>query len=219
MPKGQYHRRKSYGRRRKRDRVDWRARLVAREAPAGAVADAIITRPINPPPNKRARFDPRVHQQSCAPAESEMSDKEKRLQIFWYWQNTLGAPPPSEWKGHNGIVSVIVREMQLPQGSRGTVTKVLRKAWQMRQAGLVYDGRSAHVGKPSNRGRAIKSGSLDEQIVADCYEDGFSLKRTADCVYRCRKKLDPNAKPVGVSAVRNAIKRLNPVVTGNAFLL
>ena len=41
--------------------------------------------------------------------------------------------------------------------------------------GNIYDDRSARVSKPSNNFRAIKSESLDEQIVADCYEDRSNL--------------------------------------------
>lgn len=150
---------------------------------------------------------------------AELNEKERRMQIFWYWRDTLESPPPSQWKGFDGTISVIVRQLDLSKGSRETVLKVLKMAWLMHTKGKVYDGRSARVGKPSNHARAITPGSLEEQIVADCYEDGFSLARTSEKVYRLRKTLHPeSARPVGVSAVRAAIKRLNPVVTGTILI-
>ena len=222
MPKGIYRRKRrlNYKRKISCNSVNWRAKVAVKRNTL-VVPDAIIesaAKAENPPPTKRERLDLRPHNRNRL-ADCDMSDKDRRLQIYWYWRNTLNCPPPSAWKGHDGCITVIVRELQLPMGSRKTVLKVLTMAWKMRQTGLVYDGRCASVGKPSNRGLSIKPGSLEEQVVADCYEDGFSLKSTAFCVYRLRRELHgPDAESVGVSSVRTCIKRLNPTVT-SLFIL
>ena len=218
MPKGQYRRRKKLGRKRKRNNK-WREKKKAKERSKDVSAlskehQESVSPPGNPAPAKRTRFDHRIHAGSSLICVN-LNEKERRMQIFWYWRDTLGAPPPSQWTGTDGIISIIVRELKLSQGSRGTVAKVLQNEWLLHTKGKIYDGRSARVGKPSNNPRAIQPGSLEEQIVADCYEDGFSLARTAEKVYRARKALDPdNARAVGASAIAAAIRRLNPVVTG-----
>ena len=107
----------------------------------------------------------------------ELNEKERHIQIFWYWRDTLESPPPSQWKGFDGTISVIVRQLHLSKGSRATVEKVLKMTWLMHTKDKVYDDRSARVDKPSNHARVIKPGSLEEQVVVDCYEDGFSLTR------------------------------------------
>ena len=226
MPKGKYRRRKKLGRKRKRNNK-WREKKKAKERSKDVSAlskeqehqESSVSSPGNPAPAKRTRFDHRIHARSSSMCVA-LNEKERRMQIFWYWRDTLGSPPPSQWTGTDGIISVIVRELKLSQGSRGTVAKVLQNAWLLHTKGKIYDGRSARVGKPSNNPRAIQPGSLDEQIIADCYEDGFSLARTAEKVYRARKALDPdNARTVGISAVAAAIHRLKPVVTGiNLFI-
>ena len=223
MPKGKYRRKKTLCRKRKRSNK-WREKKAAKAVETVCNASEHhqkFSSPVsNAPPAKRERCDPRIHARSCAAMPVELNEKERRMQIFWYWRDTLESPPPSQWKGFDGTISVIVRQLHLSKGSRATVEKVLKMAWLMHTKGKVYDGRSARVGKPSNHARVIKPGSLEEQVVADCYEDGFSLARTAEKVYRLRKTLDSEgARPVGISAVRSAIRRLNPVVTGMILII
>ena len=223
MPKGKYRRKKSLCRKRKRINK-WREKKAEKTLKDVSVdsekRQKFVSPATNTPPAKRERCDPRIHTRSCSAISVDLTEKERRMQIFWYWRDTLDAPPPSQWKGFDGTISVIVRQLHLFKGSRGTVENVLKKAWFLHTKGKIYDGRSARVGKPSNNPLAIKPGSLEEQIVADCYEDGFSLARTAEKVYRLRKTIDPeNAKAPGPSAMSTCIRRLNPVVTGMDLII
>ena len=219
MPKGKYKRSKTLGRKRKRSNA-WRQRSVAtaiatNDLPPPDEERKVIRVPENPPPATRIRRDCRIHRAAQhVIADSNLSERERRLQIFWYWRDTLNSPPPSQWTGHNGIISVIIEQLRMSAGSRDVVKRVLKNAWKLFKKGLSYDGSSGRVGQPSNRELQIKPGSLDEQIVADCREDNFSYARIAHMVYKARLKTDPAAKPPGASAIRNACLRLNPTVTG-----
>ena len=102
----------------------------------------------------------------------------------------------------------------MPTGSWKTVKNVLQMAWEMHVRGMRYEGDSAKVGKASNNPLGIKLHSLDEQVLADALEDGFSIRRAHEVVNRNRKELDPAAKDIGYSAVRTAVARLNPVKSG-----
>lgn len=211
MPKGQY-RRKHIGYKRKRNRTDWRAKKESKCVVGnGKVLDygKIPTRNTNPAPAKRKRTKPKHKTFS-----SELTEKEKRMQIYLYWAETLDFEPPSRWKGHDGTISTIINQLGMPVGSRKTVSKTLATAWAMHVNGLRYEGDSAKVGAPSNNPLGVKRNSIDEQILADAIEDGFSIRRAHEVVNRNRRELNPDAKDIGYSAIRSAVERLNPTKTG-----
>ena len=88
----------------------------------------------------------------------------------------------------------------------------------MYKKGEVYQGDSLKVGKKSNNPLGILPNSLDEQILADALEDGFSIRRAQACVNRNRREIDPDAVLVGYAACRTAIRRLNPDKSGLFYM-
>ena len=69
---------------------------------------------------------------------------------------------------------------------------MLQNAWDMYKKGEVYQGDSLKVGKKSNNPLGILPNSLDEQILADALEDGFSIRRAMSSVNRNRREIDPD---------------------------
>ena len=164
----------------------------------------------NPAPAKRVRTQVPHVKTSCLPAD--ITAQEQRVAIYVYWQKSLGACGPKEWKGHDGAISAILRNMGLPAGSYKTVRKVLEDAWKLHLRGEVYSGAHRLTGRPSNNPALITPGSKDEQLIADLIEDGSTLRKTMRRVNIQRKMDNPNKLHVGVSAVRTVVQRLKPEV-------
>ena len=98
----------------------------------------------------------------CSTISVNLTEKERHIQIFWYWRYTLDVPLRSHWKGFDGTISVIVRQLNLFKGSKGTVENVLKKSWFLHTKDNIYDGCSARVSKTNNNPLAIKPESLEE---------------------------------------------------------
>ena len=47
-----------------------------------------------------------------------LNQQARRLAIAHYYLHTLDAPPKKEWREEDGTISIIVRELKLPTGSR-----------------------------------------------------------------------------------------------------
>ena len=193
-----WKRKKSLGRRRKRSRNH--GDHAGKCAPKS-----------NPVPTKRVRTTvPHAKTSSLA---VDITAQDQRVAIYVFWQKSLGACGPSEWKGHDGAISAILRCMDLPQGNYKTVLKVLEDAWKLHLRGELYLGNHRLTGRTSNNKPLIAPGSKDEQLIADLMEDGSSYRKVTRRVNMQRKLDNPNKIHIGMSAVRTCVKRLNPDVT------
>lgn len=161
-----------------------------------------------PAPAKRPRTTiPHVKTQELP---TTTTAKEKRVAIYVYWNDSLGASGPTTWQGRDGAIASIRRELNIPTGSYNTIKKVLEDAWDLHLQGKQYTGTHRSTGKTSNNKPLIAPGSTDEQLVADLIEDGCSIEDTTEYVNIARKADNPNKVHVGESAVRTVILRLNP---------
>ena len=97
-----------------------------------------------------------------------------------YWSEGLDAPPLKTWKGHDGIVTTIIRELNMSPGSRNTVLRTLSTAWECYKQGVIYDGSRKPTGRKDCMITDLKS--LDACIVADCMEQGMGLTQTMHMV-------------------------------------
>ena len=68
-----------------------------------------------------------------------------RILIKMYYIHILDSPPPSEWNGRDGIVSVIQQQLEIPNGSRNTILNVLENVFECTSMGNDY-GRERVLG-------------------------------------------------------------------------
>ena len=136
----------------------------------------------------------------------------RRITIYTYWRDVLLCPGPTRWRGHNGVVGVIRRALNISQGSTSMIYKVLRAAWDCHKRGETYNGDSAQVGQPDHHSPLIAPGSVEEQLVADAVEGNVSYKNAVDIVNIHIKALDPDAEHVTVNSIKSCVDRLHPNV-------
>lgn len=165
----------------------------------------------NPKPADRTRTT--VPHVAASSISQELTDKEQRMLIYCFWKDTLKAPGPKSWKGHDGAISAIKRTLKISPGSYGTVRKVLEDAWQLHLKGKSYQGAHRLTGRESNNKALVRPGTLDEQLIADLIEDGAGLNEVVEKVNLSRKARNAEATIVTVNSVRTVIKRLNPIVS------
>ena len=132
--------------------------------------------------------------------------KHLRSAIFVIFVQLFDAPPASEWYGQHGTISSIIKTLHMAVGSRDVVARVLEDATKCIEKGVPYC--SARKLTAAENSRAlIQRGSKEEQIVADCIEDGQSYQISAAYVNDYRKEI--NLPHIGVSAVGTWCERMN----------
>ena len=60
--------------------------------------------------------------------------------IKMYYMHILDSPPPSEWNGRDGIVTVIQQQLEIPNGSHNTILNVLENVFECNSMGNEYGG-------------------------------------------------------------------------------
>jgi hypothetical protein len=132
--------------------------------------------------------------------------EQQRCAIFVIFVQVLDAPPESEWYGTNGTISIIMKILHMAPGSRDVVDRVLKEASRCIDEGISYSPGRKFTADEDSRA-LIKRGSVEEQIVADCIEDGQSYAIACDYVndYRAKKQL-PH---IGISAVATWCERMH----------
>jgi hypothetical protein len=126
--------------------------------------------------------------------------------IAGYFRQTLNMPSKRKWGGHAGTISQICRVFNLPEGVNERVKWVLEYSVSYEARGQVYKGERLK-GKGS---KPIISSPYEYQIVIDVVEKGKGAAMALLLLneYRSEERRDP----VGLSAVRNTVKRLRPVI-------
>ena len=72
----------------------------------------------------------------------------RRTAIAFFFVYNYGSPPESEWGGRGGVISLIMRRVGVPEGSKGLVRKVLKDvtdAQEMDEAYNVSSFQSRHA--------------------------------------------------------------------------
>jgi hypothetical protein len=140
--------------------------------------------------------------------ESPLLAKSRDCAIAYMFEDVFNSPAKEFWAGKDGVNALIRQRLGLPASAQPVVKRVMESVFKDAEKGTRPDASA----KP-RRGRKalIESGSFDEQLMADCIEGGFGYERTTIIVNRHRAS--EGRIPVGQSAVRNAVMRLNPVIT------
>lgn len=135
-------------------------------------------------------------------------NKEVRIAIGVRFQ-TLGFPNKETWAGHGGVVSKILCDLGLPNGSRDVIFRVLEDILECAKQGVKYTG-EGHV-RSGGRNKLIEQGGVDEQYVCDLAENGVTIGIVT--LLLNEKRIEAGRGYVGMSAVRSAIKRANPTIS------
>ena len=137
-----------------------------------------------------------------------MCDKDRRLAVAFYYKFVLDSPPPNEWSTSRGSVWKIMQVYCLSEGARKMVLDVLQKCTQCELLGLKYTGKSNSNG---GQNKLILMDSVENQIIVECMEMGWSLTETMHLINLYRDS--QSAMQVGRSSVHSAYLRLYPVVS------
>ena len=132
--------------------------------------------------------------------------EQQRCAIFVMYAQVLDAPPETEWHGQDGTISSIIKALHMPNGSRNVVKRVLLDSLRCIDEGVPYCSARKLTAVENSRA-LIQRGSEEEQILADCIEEGQSVKSATSYVndYRREKGL----AHIGVSAVQSWCERMN----------
>ena len=103
-----------------------------------------------------------------------MTKKTSRLAIASFYIDGLGIPPKTQWSGKAGTIATIARTLKLSKGSHKVISNVLNDVTKCLELGIEYTGDKERDYIERNT-RKLKSGSLDEQLVADWMEDGLGF--------------------------------------------
>ena len=115
-----------------------------------------------------------------------LPQRKMRDLISLFYLTVLHAPPPEDWHGDCGTVSEICTTLKLKKSQRLRVENVIAETHRALLLGEEYDSSRAH--RPGTR--AIKDGSVEQQMVADCRERGMSYTETTLFINRdCEKKV------------------------------
>ena len=98
-----------------------------------------------------------------------LDETARRQAIAYYFLGVLDAPHTREWSGRDGAISIIVRELKINDGSRDMVKNVLIAVRAAMDGGYEYNAARADG---TGRKPAVKLGSAEAQIIADCMEAG-----------------------------------------------
>jgi hypothetical protein len=141
--------------------------------------------------------------------ESPFLAKARDCAIAYMFVHIFNSPAKEFWAGKDGTNASIREKLGLPASAQPVVKRVMESVLKGAEKGT---SPVASAKKP-RRGRKplIESGSFDEQLMADCIEGGLSYARTT--IILNRHRVSEGRIHVGQSAVRNAVMRLNPVIT------
>jgi hypothetical protein len=137
--------------------------------------------------------------------DSTKMPPESMRQLISLHYTHMKTPPPQDWYGEGGTISLIVGKLD-SEVDRRTVYKVIRETYTCAVNGEVYD--------PSRKRRENKSsiakGSEIEKLVADYREAGLSYSQTTLLINIHCTKL--NLRTVRRSAVVSCVARMKKTI-------
>jgi len=111
-----------------------------------------------------------------------LRQRSKHIVIVYYYVHVLEAPGPQCWQGRSGTIAQIRKNLRIPKGS-SVIIKVLINVRAKMNANEEYDG-SEPRRQPSPL-RAVKSGSVQAQIICDALEIGTGVTEATLLVNDC----------------------------------
>jgi len=139
-----------------------------------------------------------------------ISRLQRRISVGVAFVDNHDAAPREEWGGEDGVIQAIMREKDIPKGSRKTVVDTLEEVSRCVQNGKKWTPEKKPVQRrPTSQ--LIKEGSPEQELVANCMEAGYGLIQTTALVNEGRSK--KGESHVGMSAIRTAHHRMAPTVT------
>jgi hypothetical protein len=130
--------------------------------------------------------------------------RSKRLAIAYLFVNKYNTPPQCEW---DDIPNKIKDELMIPIGT--CFHNILLDILLCQSMGTTYHGDS-YVDHKEIRldRRLLKVDSNEAQLIADCIEDGLSLRLTAHVINASQK--EANLPTFTLSTIYNCIKMMQP---------
>ena len=120
----------------------------------------------------------------------------------------MNAPPPEKWNNQGGTIPKLMNILGLAKTQRNKVYRVVLRTYQALQNGEMYDlERNPRENNPT----AIKDGSHEQQMVADCLEKGLSYAVTTDLINHYL--FQNGEETIRRSAVVSCSKRMKAQVT------
>jgi hypothetical protein len=139
-----------------------------------------------------------------------LNSQATRLAIAYHYLKVLGAPPPEEWDGRDGTVTILKNCLKIPNNSRSRIRVIISQVYHCHCIGTQYTGERITVGE-LGRKVIIKKTSVEAQIIADAVEDGMSMAMAHALVNKhC---FEAGHEPFSLSAVLTLILLLEPLVT------
>ena len=149
-----------------------------------------------------------ARQQHDQPREKndDVLAEQQRTAIFVLFVQVFDAPPKEEWCGQDGTIAKIMKSLHMPDGSRDVVARVLTDAAKCIDDGVPYCA-SRKLPATEHSKALIQRGSPEEQIAADCIEDGHSFAQAASYVNEYR--ISHGLPHIGTSAVQTWCERMS----------
>ena len=133
-----------------------------------------------------------------------------RIVVAYFYRSVLMAPDESLWEGVGGSISVIQSVFNLCNTRKRFIRNTMNVINKCAENNITYDGKRIFH-KQAGAPIILKSGSVEESMIADYLEGGFGYRFTTLMVNT--QRVDEGLRVVGRSAVMNAAKRMIPVVT------
>ena len=165
--------------------------------PANLDANPPLTTLLKPPQAKEI-ISPITVEDNSSCSKSWESEENIRNSVANLFKFHLRYPDPGQWDGKEGSISKCAAIY--PMATRRVIRKVFHACWH---------GKSVARKQRTFKGEyLIKDGSVEQQLIADCMEDGQGYKNTTFVVNIMRK--GAGEKPVGISTVRESYLKLEP---------
>jgi len=130
-----------------------------------------------------------------------LSNRSVRLAIAYVFIEKLDIPPPQTWTGCNGTIAIISRTLNIPKGSYDVIFNVLQNVTTCYRNGNEYKGDKDIEIDNVRETRKIKTGSIEEELIANWMEDGIGFQLTTMLLNEHLK--DEGQPEVGTKSVYN----------------
>ena len=125
--------------------------------------------------------------------------------------HTLGFPDKEALSGKRSTVQYILTHFNIPNKKRRSVVRVLTDVQFCITNNITHHGKNGNINNTLSRPTTIDTWSIKKRIIANWMEQGVVFGGTTYMVNKYQK--DKGMIHVGVSAVRNTIQRMHPVMT------
>ena len=138
-----------------------------------------------------------------------LTNKALRLAIAYVFVECLDIPPPEEWVGRKGTITIISRTLNISAGSTRSILNVLQNVTTCLEEGMEYTG--DHGVRYIRNSKKIMCGSVEAELIAKWMEEGLGFWLTTMFVNDHLKQEEK--KEVSVKSVYNAFYCMKPLIT------